>query len=228
MTPQEKLITSCIPLVRYFARCLVQDSGRVGREDAESDGYVALVQAAHAFEPERGVAFSAFASIRIRGAIVDSLRRAEPHSRQIRDNLRRYDAVWSELAIELGREPEPAEVAARLGTGRREARALMESRAIRTLHLWEAGREAEEKGGSEGPAEEAAIDRIQAEFIRRMVASLPHREREVVVRRYFHGDTMVSISRCLGVSSARACEIHRRALSRLRKMVAETKAVDAA
>lgn len=228
MTSQEKLVTSCMPLVRYFARCLVRDGGRVGREDAESDGYVALVQAARAFQPERGVAFSAFASIRIRGAIVDSLRKAEPHSRRMRHDRRRYDAVWCELATDLGREPEPAEVAARLGTSLREARALMEPRSIRTLHLWEAAGEAEQEGGIEGSAEETAIDGIQAEFVRRMVASLPRREREIVVRRYFHGDTMVSISRCLGVSSARACEIHRRALTRLRKMVAETKAVDAA
>jgi RNA polymerase sigma factor for flagellar operon FliA len=207
---------------------LVQGNERLSFEDAVSEGCVALVQAARAYRPERGVSFASFASFRIRGAILDALRKSEPHSRQVRSRLRRYDEAWSELTAELGREPRRAEVAARLGMSRSGSGALIGSPAIRTLCLEEVGRAVERKAGVAEPAEDVAIGQIQARLIRRMVASLPPRERELVVRRYFQGDTMVSISRDLGVSVPRACEMHRRALDRLRKVAEEERAVDAA
>ena len=228
MESQEERITSCIPLVKHFARCLVQGNGRLGFEDAVSEGCVALVQAARAFRPDQGVSFASFASFRIRGAILDALRKSEPGSRQVRSELRRYDDAWHELAAELGREPQRTEVAARLGMNGGEFDVLVGSRGIRTLYLGEIGSAVEKRAGVAEPAEDVAIGRIQARLIRRMVASLPPRERGVVVRRYFKGDTMVNISRDLDVSVQRACEIHRRALDRLRKVVEERKAVDAA
>lgn len=227
MESPEERITSCIPLVKHFARCLVQGNERLCFEDAVSEGCLALVQAARAYRPDRGVSFASFASFRIRGAILDALRKSEPHSRQLRSSMRRYDEAWDELATELGREPQAAEVAARLGMGQSEFGALIGAPAIRTLYLAEVGAGAEKKAGVAEPAEDIAIGQIQARLIRRMVASLPPRERELVVRRYFIGDTMVNISRDLGVSVPRACEMHRRALDRMRKAAEERKAVDA-
>jgi RNA polymerase sigma factor (sigma-70 family) len=111
---------------------------------------------------------------------------------------------------------------------RAEFESHMLPRSIRTLYLEEVGGAAGETAGVAESAEDAAIWRIQVRSLRGLIASLPPRERELIVRRYFRGDTMVSIGHDFGISVARACEIHRRALDRLRKMTEEGNAVQAA
>jgi len=74
--------SSVLPMVRYFARRLVPRDAPIELEDGVSEGNVGLVRAARAFDPKRGVAFSTFAAISIRGAIIDALRRATPVSRR--------------------------------------------------------------------------------------------------------------------------------------------------
>src|SRR3972149_4521819 len=111
MPSEAELIESCLAMVRYFARRLVPRDAPIEFEDGVSEGYVGLVRAARAFDPERGVAFSTFAAISIRGAIIDALRRATPVSRRRSRDLRLVDQAPVRLAVELGRDPEDAEIA---------------------------------------------------------------------------------------------------------------------
>ena len=77
------------------------------RDDLTSAGLAALVQAAQAFDPERGVPFNRYAATRIRGAIVDELRSIDWASRSVRRRARELDATRSQLATVLGRRPRP-------------------------------------------------------------------------------------------------------------------------
>src|SRR4051794_37752534 len=87
----------------------------VDRDDLTSAGLTALVQAAHAFDPQRGVPFNRYAAARIRGAIVDDLRSIDWASRSVRRRSRELDTPRANLAMVLGRAATPAEVAQAAG-----------------------------------------------------------------------------------------------------------------
>ncbi len=216
---QEELITSCMPLVKYFARRLVPSNAPLGYEDAVSDGYVGLVQAAQAFQPEKGISFATFASVRIRGAIIDALRKSTPTARQAQSRLREYDRARAELSLALGREPDDIEIAARLNIDRTQIDRYQNGGGVRTVPLDGVLDAAETSAGADDSAEDIAIANLEASRLRRVVVLLPEREREIIRRRYAEGDTLEDIAREIGVSTSRVCQIHKRALRRLRELM---------
>src|SRR5687768_11450380 len=98
-------------------------------DDLVSAGTLGLIDAFEHFDTSRGLAFSTFAAPRIRGAMLDELRRIDRVPRSVRRKTRQIDAAVSSLARTLGREPEHSEVAKRLGID------------LATLWRWQAERE---------------------------------------------------------------------------------------
>ena len=96
---------------------LTRVPAHVSRDDLTSAGLAALAQAARAYDADRGAGFVAYASTRIRGAVVDELRGMDWASRSVRRRARSVDEVRGTLSTELGRPPTDAEVAAALGMG---------------------------------------------------------------------------------------------------------------
>jgi RNA polymerase sigma factor for flagellar operon FliA len=94
------------------------------RSDLESAGNVALVQAAGSFDAMRGVPFVAFATLRIRGAVLDEMRGQDWASRSVRGKSRRLEEATDRLTAALGRRPTDDELAADLGVGRTDLRAV--------------------------------------------------------------------------------------------------------
>src|SRR6478736_8342224 len=103
-------------LVGHIVReTMARVPSHVDRDDLTSAGLAALVQAAHAFDAERGVPFNRYAATRVRGAIVDELRSIDWASRSVRRRSRELEGVRSHLATVLGRAASPAEVAQAAG-----------------------------------------------------------------------------------------------------------------
>src|SRR4051812_13655188 len=108
----EALIVVHVPLVGHIVReTMARVPSHVDRDDLSSAGLTALVQAAHSYDPERGVPFNRYASTRIRGAILDELRSIDWASRSVRRRARELDATRGQLATVLGRPATTTEVA---------------------------------------------------------------------------------------------------------------------
>ena len=116
-TPEtEALILDRTALVGHIVReTMTRVPSHVDRDDLTSAGLLALVQAARAFDADRGVPFNRYAATRIRGAIVDELRSIDWASRSVRRRSRELEGVRAQLASVLGRAATPAEVAQAAG-----------------------------------------------------------------------------------------------------------------
>ena len=113
---RERLVELHIPLVRYFARRLVDScGGGLDREEMVSAGMLGLLDAVGSYDPDRGCRFSTFAATRIRGAMLDEVRRRDEAPRTVRRRQRRVAEVEETLTVRLNRKPRHREVAEGLG-----------------------------------------------------------------------------------------------------------------
>jgi RNA polymerase sigma factor for flagellar operon FliA len=181
-----------------------------------------LVEAAERFDPGRGVAFGTYAYYRIRGAILDGLRSHDgrPRSTDTSGELRAQSGTNAYLADSLDTEPQRAE-----GSSHRPAvvlerlSSLLSGVAIvhlASLDAFGALHEAE----ALQPDEEAHKANL-SERLRRAIAALPPREREVVERHYYVDQSFEEIGAELGICRAWACRLHARAVARLRETLAD-------
>src|SRR3954452_2591503 len=109
------LVERNLPLVGHLVRELLGKVPlHVSRDELSSAGMMALVVAAQSYDPERGVPFVRYASIRIRGALLDELRSMDWAARSVRTQAREMETVEHQLASALGRTPRPAELAVAL------------------------------------------------------------------------------------------------------------------
>jgi RNA polymerase sigma factor for flagellar operon FliA len=116
---RQDMIMKNMPLVAFVVSRMSSDNHKtlgLDREDALAYGIEGLIQAVDAFDPERGTSFASFAVRRIRGSILDAIRKADPLPRSVRRSAREIEAASQDLAGHLGRWPTHKEVAVRLGT----------------------------------------------------------------------------------------------------------------
>lgn len=198
-------------------------------DDLVSAGTLGLIDALEHFDGSRGLAFSTFAAPRIRGAMLDELRRLDRVPRSIRRKSRQIDGASVALAHTLGREPDHAELADGLGID------------VATLWRWQAERESahvvslertaptsedarsagEWLAGSYGNEVEDSITLSQeAAHLRDALLALPEQERTVLSLYYFEELKLNDIARVLSVSESRVSQIRSKALQRLRRKLA--------
>ena len=223
---RERLVERHLPLVRYFARRLSTSLGSsIDHEELASAGMLGLLDAVESYEPERGYRFSTFAAPRIRGAMLDELRRRDDAPRSVRRRQRRLTDTEDRLAVRLNRVPRHAEVAEVLGV---DAGTLwswkMDAERATPLSL-------EDRIGPEGgeakrlrdvvtvegeDAEEGLTRRQELERLHREMDGLDERER-LVLRLYdFQEMKLREIAALLEVTESRVSQIRTRAIGRLR------------
>jgi RNA polymerase sigma factor for flagellar operon FliA len=195
----------------------------VSREELIAAGSLGLVQASHGFDPRRGCEFSTFAFERVRGAILDSLRQADPMSRDARRNYKKLQAFEDEYRRGHGVDPSDDQVQEATGLGAGKADELRQrAQAVRVLSLEDPSRQGQGDplrmilaGPSPDPVTRAEL-RERLESLTKALTTLPERERQVVQLYYFGGHLLKEIATALGVSAARVSQLHARALERLR------------
>ena len=214
----DALVEDNLALVGY---CVNEVSGRipahVSRADLVSAGSLALVLAARAFDPDKGVPFARYASLRIRGALVDELRSMDWVSRGARRRAREVSQVSDTLAGQLGRTPSTAEVAQALGVTTSEVETARVDQDTRVLSM-EAfdGAVAEmviDHGTS--PAE-AVLGAERLEYLRSSVEALPERLRHVIEQLFFHDRPVVELAEEMGVTRSRISQLRSEALELMR------------
>jgi RNA polymerase sigma factor for flagellar operon FliA len=224
-TPElrERLVERHLPLVKYAAAWL---AGRLPShlrlDDLYSAGILGFLDALEHYDPDRGVPFSSYAAPRIRGAILDELRRADCVPRGVRRRLRNAQRAMEALAQELDREPTDEETAARLGMEIADYRRLL-GENVTLVPLDNLPGDGEPGGAvSEAladpslPSPLTALEQSeQRRRLGRLIDGLPERERMVLALYYHEELTMQDIGRVLGVTESRVSQIHSSAVLRL-------------
>ena len=218
-------IAAGLPFVESLARRVAASMPHsIELGDLVQDGMIGLIDAACRFDEGRGIKFETFAERRVRGAMIDALRR-DAWPRGVRRQRRELEAAREELRRELGAEPSLADLAARVGSDEvRLGRTIVRINTIESTSPLSAGDHVD--GASLPPAlvpsEPQSPDRAYEEQevrdrIRAAIASLPPRERKVIGLYYYGEATMKQIGVEIGVNESRVSQLHARAVQRLRK-----------
>src|SRR5437588_1187219 len=192
--------------------------------DLVQDGVLGLIDAAHRFDEARGIKFETFAERRVRGAMIDALRK-DAWPRGVRRQRRELDAAREALRRELGHEPSMADLAARVGSDeKRLSRTIVRINTIEATSPLATGEHMDESSlptalvPSEPEAPDAAYERAETRGrVRTAIQSLPWRERKVIGLYYYGEVTMKQIGAEIGVNESRVSQLHARAIRRLRR-----------
>ncbi len=216
----EDLITSAMPLVGHIVReTMGRVPSHVNRDDMTSAGLTALVQAAQAYDAERGVPFERYAATRIRGAILDELRSVDWASRSVRRRARDLEATRAQLAGSLGRTPTTAEIATALGMTVEEVVANEDdvNRAQVLSLQGSLTSSLDELIPTRAPSPEALVEyQEKLTYLREAIEELPERLRTVVQGYFFAERPMAEIAEELGVTDSRISQMRAEALVLLR------------
>jgi RNA polymerase sigma factor for flagellar operon FliA len=217
-------VTASLPFVEQLARrvaATMPHSIDIG--DLVQDGVIGLIDAAHRFDEARGIKFETFAERRIRGAMIDALRK-DAWPRGVRRQRRELEAAREELRRELGHEPSLADLAAKIGSDeKRLGRTIVRINAIESTSPLANNENLDESTlptaliPSEPEQPDEAYERQETkERVCAAIASLPPREQKVIGLYYYGEATMKQIGAEIGVNESRVSQLHARAIRRLR------------
>jgi len=228
-THQNRRIVAGIPFVEALARRMaatMPNSIDIG--DLVQDGVIGLIDAARRFDEGRGIKFETFAERRVRGAMIDALRK-DAWPRGVRRQRRELDAARESLRRELGHEPSMADLAARVGSDeKRLSRTIVRINTIEATSPLATGEHMDESSlptalvPSEPDAPDAAYEKTEIrERVRAAIRTLPARECKVIGLYYYGEVTMKQIGAEIGVNESRVSQLHARAIRRLRDALGE-------
>ena len=202
-TPQirEQIIIEYSQLVKLVAGRLSMYLGyTVEYEDLVSYGIFGLIDAIDKFDCDKNVKFETYASLRIRGAILDQIRKMDWIPRSVRQKQKRIDAAYSKIETEYGRTATDEELAAEMEISLDEFYAWQGQTKITNL---------------------VSLDELEKEELTGMIAEsldqLTEKEKKVVMLYYYEDMTLKEISAVLEVSESRVSQLHTKALAKMKK-----------
>jgi RNA polymerase sigma factor for flagellar operon FliA len=216
---EQRHLVAYAPLVKRIARQLnSQVSGSMGREDMEQIGLMGLLEALRRYgTPDAG--FASYAGLRVRGAILDELRRQDWRPRAVRqDSHKMRDAVRA-LTRKLGREPNDKEAAEALGLSQEEWRQfLLDDVAEELLSFDDVLQEAADRAhNAPGPEEQFMVRRS----LEQALNALSEREQRVIQMIYEFELSYKEIAAVLDLSDARVCQLNKSALAKMKAALAQ-------
>jgi len=225
---QNPRVVASLPFVEQLARrvaATMPHSIDIG--DLIQDGVIGLIDAAHRFDESRGIKFETFAERRIRGAMIDALRK-DAWPRGVRRQRRELEAAREQLRRELGCEPSLADLAAKMGSDeKRLGRTIVRINTIESTSPLANGENLDESTlpaalmPSEPEQPDTAYEKSETrDRIRAAIESLPAREQKVIGLYYYQEATMKQIGAEIGVNESRVSQLHARAIRRLREALA--------
>ena len=225
-----ELVRHYLPLVKtVVGRLAMTLPSHVSIEDLNSAGLVGLLQAIRNYRPGTNATFETFARFRIRGAVLDELRRMDWVPRSVHDKARKLQEAMSELEQRTGRAPTDREMASEMGLSVDDYRSLLEEvRPASFVHL-----DSVLNGESSDPTplhefisdedQESAPDdasrRELVELIMDRLQKLPEMQRKVLALYYCEDLRLREIAEVFGLTESRICQIHSQAILSIRGFV---------
>lgn len=221
---REKLILEYAPLVRLVAGRLSMYLGyNVEYEDLVSYGIFGLIDAIDKFEYAKAVKFETYASLRIRGAILDQIRKMDWIPRTIRQKQKQIDTAMKEFELTNGRQATDAELAEKLGIKEEEYaewQAQMKVTNVVSLNeFMEQGADVPNKKESSShyaqPEEAYELEELK-QVLKDSLELLTEKEKRVIELYYYEELTLKEISSILEVSESRISQLHTKALQKMK------------
>jgi len=229
---RKKLIEQYAPLAKYVVdRLNFIPSGGISYDDLISQALVGLIEAIDRYDPARGVKFNTYAYYRIRGSVLDMIRELDWVPRSLRAKSHDLAQIIARMEGELGRPPTDAELADALGLTSDQFDDLMQELGSQTVLSLD------ETLDSDGDAhvpmgdmivDEATIsptqfteDSDQRRILAETIRALPEKEQQVISLYYTDGLTLKEIGAVLGITESRVCQLHSKAITRMRVIVQE-------
>lgn len=221
---RERLVLEHVPLLRHIVGRMSVPVG-LDRDDLLGWGMVGLLSAADSWDEARGLKFSTYAFPRIRGAILDEMRRGDLLPRGRRESLREIERATASLEQEQGTPPTLEQIAERAAVSVEDVEsALADARAVIESSL-----DADSASGplgallsdprTEDPDGTAAWDEMKA-LLAATIQELPEPERTVILLYYGEEMLLRDIGEVLGVTESRVSQIHSKAIYRLNRELA--------
>jgi len=234
MEIRDRLILHYSPLVKYVAgKVSVNLPSHIEQADLVSYGILGLIDAIDKYDLDKQTKFETYALPRIRGAIIDELRSLDWVPRSLRSKSRQLERVYVTLENKFKRVPTDEEVAEELEISVDELQKtlldLSQTSVVALEELWNVGEKGdtlslletlEDKKAAE-PGVAFEKEELKA-ILAQAIENLPQREKMVIVLYYYHNLTLKEIGEVLGVTESRVCQMHSRAVLRLRGRLRST------
>jgi RNA polymerase sigma factor for flagellar operon FliA len=218
-----------LPWARNFARaCAAKLPRHLDQDDLQSAGVLGYLRAADRYDFTKGASFRGFCAVRIRGAVLDELRRWDWAPRSIHKNRKRITCVTCKLIDQLDREPTHTELAAALGIEPGELATFqthVQNRQLVSLDEMSENLHGEENLSlseripdphGERP-DQAVLSAENRRILRKCIGRLPKAEATVVVLHYLQNVPLCHIAAILAVTPSRVSQLHGQALGHLRQ-----------
>ena len=235
---EDALIERHLPLVRTTEdRMRIYLPASLDMDDLYSVGFTGLASAARKFDPGQGVPFPAFASLHIRGAVHDELRRMDWTPRTIRDKAKKFAESLSALEQRLGRPASEEEVCRELSLKRDDYESLLDE--IRPVSFLPLDGEAYSDDADNVALHDLIADDTQTTgrdelqkketiaLVTTQLKKLPDMQKKVLAMYYFEGMRLAEIAQVFGVTEGRISQINTQAVLSLRAFIKRTEAIAA-
>lgn len=225
---RNQLIEKYYPLVRVIVNSMLSRLPLCADADElHSVGVTGLIAAIDRYQPKHADTFKAYAGTRIRGAILDELRRMDALPRTRRAKVRQMRATVEKLEQKFGRAPSDVEIASELKLSPKQYERFRAS--AEPIHFVSLDHTRGSDDQDEGNLHETIADERHSPVFQKLerneiidevshlIEQLPERQRSIIIQYYYEGKRLAEIAEVYGVTEARICQIHTQAVARLRR-----------
>ncbi len=232
-TIREALILEYAHLIKFIAgRMNIYFGSNIEYDDLVSFGVFGLIDAIDKYDINKGVKFETYASLRIRGSIIDSIREMDWVPRSLRQKNKELEKAYREVEYELGRSAEDIDVANKMQLSLDEFYKLLNRVNVTSMvsledfleQNYEIGMDTPNSNKPNTPEQEAELTEIK-EILGEAIDKLPEKEKMVLSLYYYEELTLKEISAIMNVSESRISQIHTKAIIRLRGKLARQKSL---
>ena len=213
----EKVVIEHIEQVQRISRRVARSTGgAIDADDLFSVGVIGLIQAHESYDPSGGRPFHVYAEYRIRGSMLDEMRRLDPMSQPMRKKSRTLDRAVNALSHILNRAPTEEELAEHMEMSLEAVQQLRREVHQHRFVAYEDSRIDDlrvsiSESGLAGPSGKVALANA--------ISKLEERLQQILALYYFHDLSLKEIGQVLDVTEARVCQLHKKAVDDLRKVL---------
>jgi len=224
---EKDLIERYLPLVRNVVdRIKLNVPAHVDADDLYSVGVTGLIAAVRKFDPNQGSTFASYAAMRIRGAILDELRRMDWCPRRARARSRKLKNAINEVEQQVGRAATDTEIRSNLGLTETEYAKWVEEAKPVTFIAIDQNADGEEGEGASlhellaDEADQTGRDNLEKaellQLLTQRIAELPDIPKKILAMYYFENMRLAEIAAVFGLTESRICQIHAQTILGLR------------